>query len=471
MSVFRSGGVVGGGGGGGPPPSTVRRTQHQQQFNDIFPLLEFKEISMCLQGCDLMASEELLVRPTQQYVTALFEQIVDSFLGVSPDHMRASLDASARNMESPELQSESRSILGLQRIIYKFMVDCGIDDFNIMDMIKPEPQRFRRILSAIVNFARFREEHMGDCEDLVRQTEEAQNKLSQLYEERDQLDAKIGELETNSGDKATFDDRVKQATNHNTEVEAELRKLKKVQEQLTDMHGQHKQEKQRLVTKLQDQSYLIVEAKKENEKIRPYIMESPEMLHRINSEMNTSLNNEKVRLEESEKRIRGLEVSTDSFRLIEQDLKTCIKAIEECDSELQREDEATRKLTRYQELHEQRKLESHELDRKIQQLERQINNSEEKIQRAKNQAEQKRDDAQSKMSELRNTYATLVAERSVHTQDMEKKRHYIDSTEEKMNEMKQQHEIEVKAILEQSEKLQSHISLYLDNVERRISNT
>jgi kinetochore protein Nuf2 len=440
----------------------------QQQYNDIFPLLDFKEIAMCLQGCDLMASEELLVRPTQQYVTTLFEQIVDSFLGVSPDHLRASLDASARDMESPELQAESRATLGLQRLVYRFLVDCGIDDFNIMDIIKPEPQRFRRILSAVVNFARFREEHMGDCEDLVRQTEERQNKLQQLHEEREQLLAKIHELQQ-AGDKESFDDQVKRMQEHNAEVEGELRKLKKVQEQLTDEHGHYKQEKQRMVAKLQDQSYLIVEAKKENEKIRPYIVESPEMLHKINSEMNTSLQNEKMRLEESEKRARGLEISTDSFRLIEQDLKACIKAIEECDVEIQREEEANRKLSRYQELHEQRKLESHELDRKIQQLERQIANSEERIQRAKKQAEQKREGAQTKMAELRNTYATLVAERSVHTQDMDKKRHYIESTEEKMTEMRARYESEVSAILEQSEKLQSHISLYLDNVERKIN--
>ena len=41
------------------------------------------------------------------------------------------------------------------------MTQVGIDDFSIRDLIKPEVLRVKKILSAIINFARFREEQLS----------------------------------------------------------------------------------------------------------------------------------------------------------------------------------------------------------------------------------------------------------------------------------------------------------------------
>lgn len=448
----------------------------QPQHNDIFPLLDFKEISVCLQGCDFTASEELLNRPTTQYIQSLFEQILDSFLGISTHNLGPALSAAAETAgvnqsaadfggSTSDIQVDARMTLVLQRSIYRFMVDCGIDDFSIMDIVKPEPQRLRRLLSAVVNFARFREEHMGDCEDLVQRSEQSAEHFRALMSDHEDLTAKVDELERVS---KNSQEKVKLMETHNSEVEGELRQLKKVQEQLTLEHGLYKQEKARLVSKLEDQSFLIVEGRKENDKIRPYIVESPEILHKINSDMAASLSADKAALETAEHRARALEVSIESLRNIEADMRKCIKVTEECEAELQREEEAVRKLMRLQEVYEQRKLDSQELDRRLQQLERQIVSAEDRIERARNQAEQKRKAAQQKMSDLRDTFATLQAERSVHDQDMDKKRSYIALTEQKMADMRQDLENEMRAVSAESEKLQAHINVYLNDMEQRV---
>jgi kinetochore protein Nuf2 len=41
------------------------------------------------------------------------------------------------------------------------MTQVGIDDFSIRDLIKPDVLRVKKILSAIINFARFREEQLS----------------------------------------------------------------------------------------------------------------------------------------------------------------------------------------------------------------------------------------------------------------------------------------------------------------------
>ncbi len=37
---------------------------------------------------------------------------------------------------------------------------CGVTDFSLLDVFKPDAKRLRRNLSAIINFAKFKEERL-----------------------------------------------------------------------------------------------------------------------------------------------------------------------------------------------------------------------------------------------------------------------------------------------------------------------
>jgi hypothetical protein len=41
------------------------------------------------------------------------------------------------------------------------MTQVSVADFSIRDLIKPDPSRVKKILSAILNFAKFREEQLS----------------------------------------------------------------------------------------------------------------------------------------------------------------------------------------------------------------------------------------------------------------------------------------------------------------------
>ncbi|CAN6625320.1 kinetochore protein Nuf2p [Trichomonascus vanleenenianus] len=454
MSVYRNSMV---------PPSTIRRGT--VVHNDIFPLLDFREIAGCLNECEFTSDEELLQRPTSQYINTLFEQIIESFVGISGERLRTSLRECTQYMENPDLQQPSVSTLAFQRLVHKFLLDCGIEDFNITDMIKPEPQRFRRILSAVVNFARFREEHMGDCEELVVQTEEKNGRLQELEQERQELQRQIAEMERNSRENV---EQIKQVESHNSKVEGDLRQLKKVQEELTEEHNVYRRDKNQQVAKLQDTNYLVLETKKEMEKMRPYLVESPEMLHKINNEMNASLASSRRDLEALEKRSRLLDVSTESFKLITQDIGSCLKVVEDCETELRKEEEVAAKVTKYQEALEGKRQEEQELDRELQQLDRKIALNKDKIQRALATKGQKHDEFAQTLQRLQNELGTAIAERDMNTQDMDRKRHDIEATEFTMAQLKADWESEMKAIVAETGRLQAHIDTYLSYMERRI---
>jgi hypothetical protein len=38
----------------------------------------------------------------------------------------------------------------------KLAASCGVTGFSLMDITKPEPVRFRSVLSGVINFAKFR---------------------------------------------------------------------------------------------------------------------------------------------------------------------------------------------------------------------------------------------------------------------------------------------------------------------------
>ena len=79
--------------------SLTSRRIHHVIPQDLFPLLDFKEISICLQSCDFIANEELVSRPTSQYIKTLLEQLLDSFMGLSADN----INGMVRNVNKNDL--------------------------------------------------------------------------------------------------------------------------------------------------------------------------------------------------------------------------------------------------------------------------------------------------------------------------------------------------------------------------------
>lgn len=109
--------------------------------------------------------------------------------------------------DDDDITSSVRLIL-LHRGAYEFFLICGVNDFTLMDIMRPEPQRIRRILSAVVNYARFREENSVECEKLVSISEGNLEQLKVVQNENSRLSNKINDLkykieanETDEGNK------------------------------------------------------------------------------------------------------------------------------------------------------------------------------------------------------------------------------------------------------------------------------
>jgi DNA repair exonuclease SbcCD ATPase subunit len=136
------------------------------------------------------------------------------------------------SVEYSEIYLDAISLVRFFRIIVRLMREVGIDDFGMRDLIRPEPQRLKIILSAVINFAKFREEQLTIYEELNRKTED-------IYAEKDRLLARHQDLSTKiSTWKRQLQDeepRVQKIREHNNQMIQELRELKKEQTTLTDI--------------------------------------------------------------------------------------------------------------------------------------------------------------------------------------------------------------------------------------------
>ena len=71
------------------------------------------------------------------------------------------------------------------------MIEVGIDDFSLKDIIRPEAPRLKIVLSALINFAKFREEQLGVFEEFSRKSEDLVEQRSKFTSREAELIAKI----------------------------------------------------------------------------------------------------------------------------------------------------------------------------------------------------------------------------------------------------------------------------------------
>lgn len=71
------------------------------------------------------------------------------------------------------------------------MVEVGIEDFSLKDLIRPEAPRLKLILSAVINFAKFREEQLGVFEEFSKKSDELVEQRNKLVSRESELSGKI----------------------------------------------------------------------------------------------------------------------------------------------------------------------------------------------------------------------------------------------------------------------------------------
>lgn len=418
------------------PPSSSATTMTKKKApppeDDDDILLRDDEIVSCIREIAPMAFTVAdLKNPSPTQVQVVYEALVDLLMGVRRERVDALLVVALDGVEHPDTYRESMSIVAGYRSLSRLMAVCDVRDFSFVDLLKPEYTRLRHHLSQVINFMRFRGDAAREAltAEQMGRPEDARAKLGYLLDENARLQSELERV----GEQVRRDEpAIVVAKEVNEALTADLRAMKKRQGQLSNEFEKERGERAAVKQALQDRQYLALKARGECEKIRPYIVDSPEKLQQVIVEMNQTLLGEKNLCDTLERRIRALQTSAESCGIVEAEVAGCIKVMEECEQELVKVDEMARKVARHDEILKSRENENKDVERKEALLQRQLENLRERIDRVRAQAEGKREQAQRRMEELKGVYDELSRERGEKSKEMERKKMKIEQIEKKV---------------------------------------
>lgn len=430
-----------------------------------FPELKNLEILQCMDDLRIPLNESELNKPSVITVQRIFESFAEIFMGASKDHLSLQPNFHVVEMlDYPDLHLESISLVAFYRIISKLMLNVGIEDFSLKDLIRPEAPRLRLILSAVINFAKFREEQLTIFEEFSRRSEELsdqQNKLSKRHEE---LTSRISSIKSKHNEEQLA--AIKILEEISAMIQA-LRDLKKEQNLLTGSLEELKNQKIELAKRLSETQVRLSNSRQDCIKLKSRIIHSPEKLSQIISEMQTSIQTEKLAIHQVDRKSRELQSKLESLSHLEQDLLRSLQGMESLSADIRKRDDIIQKVADEREIIDQKQILVKDLSIKETQLKRQMTSTSEKLSRLQKSQIERRERTQERLQSLNLEYKSVSEERVAALAKIEQSERMVKDLELKINDLGRNHEAEISAIRSDCVNLKAKVISYITDIRKQ----
>ncbi|KAK4248319.1 hypothetical protein VTI28DRAFT_7441 [Corynascus sepedonium] len=428
-----------------------------------------REIVGCINELGIPFTIADLQKPNPIQVQMIFEWFGELLMNktrqtVDPA-MRAAAEDLCGDFGDSLMPPDTRNLMGFFISLRQLMLDCGVNDFNFMDLYKPTHDRLVKIFSYVINFVRFRESQTSVIDEHCNRADSTKARIEQLYAENQNMEAQLDEMRAN---RRQMEALVAEKTRRNEELKKKLLELRRTQEKVASRLEEAKTKKGELAVELEEKTAAKLALKQESAKLRPYTLQSPSALQSSLTELSNTLNNDKSHIDSLDRRARALQTSSDSFAVVCSDVASCIKLLEEIAVELAKEEEDNAKNARQRDALTERGASVREVERTEALLQRQLAKWTERTETLRAQSQEKAQRAKEKMEELRTVHKNLTEERSEKGKDIERRRVRIEQIEKKMLDLKENIENEVHAAHDEYLKMEAHIKLYITEMEQAI---
>ena len=163
--------------GRAPTHSTKKKKRAVKKKTYPFPILDADEITACMHDLDMdSCTVDKVSKAKPAFAKTVYECLAEYCMSVTREQMNqadfTSLEA-MDGIQNPELHEQSIPKVTYFRYMTKLMSASQINDFSLLeDVIRPNPTRFIRNVSAIINFAKFREERLETHNEMTARTAE-----------------------------------------------------------------------------------------------------------------------------------------------------------------------------------------------------------------------------------------------------------------------------------------------------------
>lgn len=207
-----------------------------------YPTLSIHEITISLRAFDfLMITEDNLLKPTSDFVINFYKQLIDVYLNIKLN----SID-------------NINNLLLLNKILTIFLQNLGFNDFNLsLDLIKPDFNRLINILSAIVNFAKYRDDKIRINGNDILLTLDS---LLLQFQELSKINLNLYTLKNNIiNNTPTLSESLNELLSINKNLETKLKEFNQIQISITDNYNSYKSTKKNLLNDITIIEHSIVD--------------------------------------------------------------------------------------------------------------------------------------------------------------------------------------------------------------------
>jgi len=321
-------------------------TQQQRRASTAaltFPILSFKELADLLHNAlGIHMTQQDAASPSPQTVAKVYNALLDLVTGVPREEVAEVIQNALEGVENRELYREGLTQLTLMREMEEVCRASLFPEFRMEDLVAPTGQRFQKILSAILNYGRFREDvfqrHAEQTEGLAKMEKELQT----LKELEENLQESIRTVSERLAREAPERQRLM------LDKDREESALKSLNAEKTSLEKACNEDKKRaadLKAKCDSLAFDINKLENEISEIKAQIISSPEKIQAGLAQLKKRLEQGREDLENAKEEERLQLTKKDDIRKATVALEDCMKTLENTEerlNEASKEEEKTR---------------------------------------------------------------------------------------------------------------------------------
>ncbi|WWC98584.1 hypothetical protein V866_005476 [Kwoniella sp. B9012] len=426
--------------------SQSNRKPPNSQILPGFPLLGLPELMECLSALGIPAQMEDLTKPTAGTTQGIYAGLIEALMGAPMESIEAPKQALLGMMEYKDMYNDALQFTMFFRHVRDLANLCGITNFSLADLTRPEPARFKTVLSGIMNFAKFRDERAHFQAQLQAKLQEQAEKTVSLRQKIDQVENDISEITARN---AAERPQSEQAQKRNDGLRAELMELRSQQMKLSSETEELKKERQALMDQAAHNAHLNTQIQQQILSAKSRLVQSPDRIKKQISEMSISLSSEKARLSSFQLKARELSNRLEVINSLELDLKNLIDLQKTIEAQKVKIEEAKRNRTIGESKKESKELELKNLQSRSDQLNKQIENAQNKLDRQQELTNETRERHNKRLAELKAEYTVRSKERGVWQKQRDLLLAEQKELENEMSNFIQTHENEINDLLQE----------------------
>jgi kinetochore protein Nuf2 len=397
-------------------------------------------------------------KPTQQIALTCFSAFLELLSYVNDEVIDTLKGDCLDRLEHRELYDESLRFVIRFREIRAMMIASCVPDFNVTDITRPKPKRFKKQIFALINFLRFSEHHIQHFDKLKEDNDH-------IFRERDELSAKLTNVEEKVKEEEDLrqsqEERTIELRDMNANLSETLRNLKNEQSSLLNELDDAKQDKNVAHAKLLK---LIETSRLLNEEIERFtlrIENTPKELRAMIEKQKRQLKEKRSAYAEEETKAQNMHEKKRVLEALESDIATCTQLVKAC------LEEKTKLIRERQELdnvhHDMQDIskERDNLNMRIEQLQEKLRWAMERLERTQKNIETKREENKRKMENGAEEWEGVQAEKKRRSDAVDQLNKQLAGLEDEYAQITSEFDNFYSDLLQQKQKLETQCLGYM----------